>query len=214
MPRPARTWSPPPAVPLLHTACWEARTPAHPRPHHSHTVAHLHTGPHSGSHTGSLPHSGALAHSWAHSHARALSRTPLHSRYACVAARISTHWCIRTATPRTPGPHSQPHTRGHSRWGQHSHSPRQELPGSSHPPSSARNRQQHSPPLPLAARPNSPGRDRLQGGILPPLVLEGGYPAVRTGSPHARRALPHCPSLSVCVCVCVCARVFLFLYPV
>ena len=29
VPFPARTWSLPPAVPLSHTACWEARSPAH-----------------------------------------------------------------------------------------------------------------------------------------------------------------------------------------
>ena len=156
-------------------------------------------------HTGTLPHT------------RALSKTPFYSRYACVAARVLTHWCTRTATPHTPGPHSQPHTRGHSHWGQHSSphtpghspwgfSPPLGLPEFLYPPSSARTRQQHSSPQPRAARPKSPGRDRLQGGILPPLVPEGGHPAARTGSQHARRALPHCPSLTLCVCVrlCVC----------
>ena len=53
MPPPARTWFLP-AVHLLHTACWEARTPACSRPHHTHTGTHPCAG--------SLPHEGALAH--------------------------------------------------------------------------------------------------------------------------------------------------------
>ena len=149
-------------------------------------------------HTGTLPHSGT--------HTGSLSHTPFDSRHACVAARVSTRLCTHTATPHTPGPHSQPHTRGHSHRGQHSHSPLG-LPGSSYPPSSACTRSQHSPPQPRAARPNSPGRDPPQGGILPPLVPEGGQPAAHTGSLHARRAHPRCPSLPVCVCVRVCVCV-------
>ena len=107
VPFPARTWfhSPtvlrtrvpfsacasalPLAVPLPHTACWEARTPTHSRPHHSHTVSLSHTGSHS--------HSGFLAHN------------AFHPRYACVAARISPRSCTHTSTPHTPG---------HSHWGQ------------------------------------------------------------------------------------------------
>ena len=184
MPFLAHTRFPPPAVPLSHTACREARTPARSSPHHSHT------GPHS--------YSGALLHTGAHSHSWLLAHNASHPFYACVAARILPHSCTHTLTPHTPGPHSQLHTRGHSPWG---FSPPQELPGSSYPPSSACTRPQHSPPPPRAARPNPPGRDRLQGGILPPLVPEGGHPAAHTGSPHALRALPHCPSLPLCVCV-------------
>ena len=125
----ARTWFLPPAVPLSHTACREARTPAHSRPQHSHTGAHSRARPHSETHSGSHPHTGS------HSHSRLLAHNAfpalLHSRHVCVAARISTHWCIRTATPHTPGPHSQPHTRGHSHLGSLSHhSPH--TPGLSH----------------------------------------------------------------------------------
>ena len=94
----------PPAVPLSHTACREARTPAHSRPHHSHTGDHPHTEahPHSGAHlhtglhsyTELLPHTGM--HSGSQSYSRPLAHNAfpalLHSRHVCVAARISTRW--------------------------------------------------------------------------------------------------------------------------
>ena len=108
VPLPARTWLPPPAVPRSPTACREARTQAHSRPHHSHTASHPCAGslPHMGahSHTGALSHtrahsySGALLHTGAHTvfhshtgfhpYTGTLSHTPLHSRHACAAARI------------------------------------------------------------------------------------------------------------------------------
>ena len=88
VPPPARTWFLPPAVPLSRTACWEARTPAHSSTHHSHTGSHSYSGalPHTGIHS----HTRALLHTGFHS--GSLSHTPFYSRYACVAARISTHW--------------------------------------------------------------------------------------------------------------------------
>ena len=103
VPLSARTWFLPTAVPLLHTACREARTPARSRPHHSHTGflphsgSHLHTGTHP--HTGTLPHT--ETHSGSHSHMRTLSHTPLHSRYACVAARVLTHVYTHRDTTHT-----------------------------------------------------------------------------------------------------------------
>ena len=78
----ARTWFPPAAVPLLHMACRESRTPAHSRPHHSHTGAH----PHSGAHPYTGTHSGS--HTGSHSHSRLLAHNASHPCYACVAARI------------------------------------------------------------------------------------------------------------------------------
>ena len=47
MPFPSHTRPLSHAVPLVHTACWEARTPAHSPPHHSHTGSPPHTGTHS-----------------------------------------------------------------------------------------------------------------------------------------------------------------------
>ena len=80
----ARTWFLPPAGPLQHTACREARTPAHPSPHHSHTGAHSHSGalPRPGTHSGSHSHTGS------HSHSRLLAHNAFYPCYACVAARI------------------------------------------------------------------------------------------------------------------------------
>ena len=75
------------------------------------------------------------------------------------------------------------------------------LPGPPYPPSSSCTRQQHSPPQLRLARPNPPGRESPQGGILPPLVPGGGYPAACTGSRDIPRARPHCPPLPPCVCV-------------
>ena len=60
------------------------------------------------------------------------------------------------------------------------------------------------------ARPNSPGRESPQGGILPPLVPEGGHPAACTGSRDIPLARPHCPPLLLCVCVlCLFNPVFI-----
>ena len=131
----------------------------------------------SSTHGGSSTHRGTLT--------LVAPRTQRLSPALCV--RRSTHFATLVYTHRdtthtgttlhhTPGhshwgQHSSPHTPGHSRRG---FSPPQELPGSSYPPSSVRTRPQHSSPRLRAARPNSPGHDRLQGGILPPLVPEGG----------------------------------------
>jgi len=91
------------------------------------------------------------------------------------------------------------HTRGHSHTFHHTHRDihagdsryHKGFRGLHTPPSSACTRSQHSPPLPHKARPNPPGHDPLQGGILPPLVPGGGYPAACTGSPHVVPAHPH-----------------------
>ena len=91
-------------------------------PYHSHTRGHSPAVFHSHMSflpcTGSIPHPvshpymGWLAHAGSHSHTGfllhtgSLSHTPLHSRYACVAARISPRSCTHTSTPHTRGPHS------------------------------------------------------------------------------------------------------------
>jgi len=142
---------------------------------------------HSG--TGSLPYTGSHPHSGLHSHSWLLAHNAFHLRYACVAARISPRSCTRTSTPHTPG---------HSRRGFASP---QELPGSPYPPSSTCTCPQHSSPRLRKARPDPPGHDPLQGGTASPSVPEEGYPAARTGSQHALRALPHCPPLPPYVCV-------------
>ena len=87
----ARTWFLPTAVPLSHTACREARTPARPSPHHSHTGALSY----SGSHTGSL------------------SRTRVHSQPGALAHTVfPLHTGIHSHTGSLS--HHSPHTPGHS----------------------------------------------------------------------------------------------------
>ena len=86
VPRPARTWFLPTAVPLLHTAWWEARTPARSRPHHSHTGSHSQPGSHP--YLGPHLHTGTHPYTGFHSHSRLLAHNASHPCYACVAARI------------------------------------------------------------------------------------------------------------------------------
>ena len=137
---------------------------------------------HSSSHRETQPH----AHAWrptspvytATSHTRSLSHTVGHS-----------HTVPHTHIPR----HSHP--RGHS-------------PAVSHPHRGVRT---HVPPCGTCgtALTSSTSRGTTEltwsrpasRGILPHHVPEGGYPAARTGSQHARRAQPHCPLLPLCVCV-------------
>jgi len=147
-----------------------------------------------------------LTHTRGRFHTRGLSHTtPLtrsmrassHPLYACVAARTLTHWCTRTATPHTPGPHSQPHTPGHSRWG---FSPPRGLPGSLYPPSSACTRSRH---------------DRIH---LVVTSFKGAY-SLPSFPREATQLLAPGPNtfgeLSPIVprYLCVCVRVSLFLYP-
>ena len=151
---------------------------AHSRmPFPSHTWFHSHTAFHS--HRGFYPHTVLRSCTGSLSHTRSLSHTPLHPRYARVAARILSHSYTHTSTPHTPG---QPH------WGIVSP---QGFPGPPCPPSSVCTRQQHSPPLTRLARPNSPGRDSLQESIASPFVPGGGYPAARTGSTNSPAAHAH-----------------------
>ena len=73
--------------------------------------------------------------------------------------------------------HHTTHTHGDTRTGETCHHRGSQGLYTVYPPSSVCTCPQHSPPLTSKARPDSPGRDPLQGGILPPLVPEGGYPA-------------------------------------
>ena len=85
----ARTWFLPPAVPLSHTACREARTPARSSPPHSHTGTHSYSGSHKGS----------LSHTRVHSQLGALAHTvfPLHTGIHSHTGSLSHH------SPHTPG---------------------------------------------------------------------------------------------------------------
>ena len=155
-----------------------------------------------------------LTHTRGRFHTRGLSHTTPLTRSMRASQHASCHARAHTPQHHTHRDHTRNHTHGDTHPGDNTlhhthgdtHAGDSRLNKSSRglhtPPSSACTRPQLSSPRLHAARPNSPGRDRLQGGILPPLVPEGGHPAARTGSPHARRALPHCPSLPVCVCAC------------
>ena len=137
-----------------------------------------------------------LFHTRGRTHTRGSSQTMPFPRAMRALQHAFRHACVHTRRHHT----HRDHTRNHTHRG---FSPPLGLLGPPYRPSSACTRSQHSSPRPRKARPNLPGRDPLQGGILPPLVPEGGYPTACTGSQHALRAHPHCPPLPVCVCVCV-----------
>ena len=170
-------------------------------------------------HTRSLTHTPCLTPTRLFAHACRFWRTrglfhlrcPFHTRRAGKHALRPHHSHMGSLSHTGSLPHSgfhsylSPHTPGHSRWGL---ALPLGVPGSPYPPSSACTRSQHSSPRPRKDRPDPPGHDPLQGSTASPSVPEGGYPAARPGSPHALRALPHCPPLPLCVCVCVSNPVF------